>query len=70
MITADQALISLYQAALGDYVIGATHTCIPKFDDTFPNKGRPAFQADGLPPQVGGNGWTRTSDKLRMKQSH
>ena len=70
MITADQALISLYQAAQGDYVMGATHTCVPVFADTWPNKGRPAFRADGLPPQIGGNGWTRTSDKLRMKQSH
>lgn len=70
MITTDQALLALYQTALGDYVIGATHTCTPEFGDAFPNKGRPVFVADGLPPQIGGNGWTRTSDKLRMKQSH
>lgn len=70
MITADEALLVLYRAALGDYVIGATHTCTTEFGDAFPNKGHPVFVADGLPPQIGGNGWTRTSDKLRMKQSH
>ena len=70
MITADQALISLYQAARGTYATGASHTCAPTFGKTFPDRSRPAFKADGLPPQIGGNGWTRTSDKLRMKQSH
>jgi len=70
MITVDQALLPLYRAAQGTYVIGAVHTCTPEFGDAFPNKGRPTFVADGLPPQIGGNGWTRTSDKLRMKQSH
>lgn len=70
MITVDQALLPLYRAAQGDYVAAASHTCTQEFGDAFPNKGRPAFVADGLPPQIGGNGWTRTSDKLRMKQSH
>lgn len=70
MITADEALISLYKAAEGAYTVGASYTCTPEFGDAFPNKGRPVFIADGLPKQIGGNGWTRTSDKLRMKQSH
>lgn len=70
MITADQALLSLYQAAEGAYTVKESYTCTPEFGDAFPNKGRPAFVADGLPRQIGGNGWTRTSDRLRMKQLH
>ena len=70
MITTDQALMSLYKAAQGTYIMGASHTCTEEFGESFPDKGKPAFVADSLPPQIGGNGWTRTSDKLRMKQSH
>ena len=70
MITAEEALITLYEYAQGTYPVGASHTCTPGFGDAFPDKSRPAFRADGLPPQIGGNGWTRTNDKLRMKQSH
>ena len=70
MITADQALLSLYQAAEGAYTVKESYTCTTGFGDAFPDKSHPAFVADGLPPQIVGNGWTRTSDKLRMKQSH
>ena len=70
MITADEALIALYKTAQGTYAASASYTCTLGFGDAFPDKGRPAFVADKLPPQIGGNGWTRTSDKLRMKQSH
>ena len=70
MITADEALIALYKAAQGTYTVSESYTCTPGFGDAFPDKSHPAFRADGLPPQIGGNGWTRTSDKLHMKQSH